>query len=583
MDLFNFIKNNVDILSTVGEYTLLKKTGSLYWKGRCPFHHEKTASFTVSPHKNIFYCFGCHATGDVISFVEKIENLSPYEATQHLVQKYHLQVPKELLQSSGNHPTPKTYYQLCHSVATWCNQMLYKNPTALQYLTQRNIQTPTITHFMLGFFPAGSRNIQQLIAHITMQGHNTQDLIDAHILMQGKQGLYAAYENRIMFPIKDHLGNICGFGGRVFSPEDTRPKYYNSMESSYFKKGKILFGFDSAKQVIQKNHIAIIVEGYMDSIALWQYGLKHAVATLGTACTIDHLQQLAKHAQTIYLLYDADNAGQQAIIRVATTCWQLDLDVKVVLLPKGQDPASLLEKQEDIMPYIDQAKDIFNFFIEVKTNSFAQDSMKHKMSTLNELFEVIAQVPDTLKQNVLLMKAAESLQMSLEILKNEYTKRYSPEPKIVPQATKQLDQQTNVCKLEEQIIACIAYAPYLLTESNELLLTTGLSQQAQQIVQDIMQHVKSHAEPCNHSVEEMINAQSATYVRTLMFTLQIDSITQAFSNLMVQFQKKYWKTITSTIKMKIMQAKRNHNDQEVQRLLTVFEQLKSELYKNGRL
>jgi len=592
MDLFNFIKNNVDILSVIEQYTGLKKTGSLYWKGRCPFHHEKTPSFTVSPHKNIYYCFGCHATGDVINFIEKIEHLSAFEATQHLVQRYHLEVPKEIQQQQPGLQASKNYYQLCSAVTNWCNAMLPKHPLAASYLQQRNISSPTIAHFMIGFFPGGSRNIQQLMSYVTLQGFSSQDLIDANILLNGKQGLYSPYENRIIFPIKEHLGQVCGFGGRIFMPDDTRPKYYNSMDSSYFKKGKILFALDGAKHEIQKKQTAIIVEGYMDAIALWQHGFKNSVATLGTACSSEHLQQLAKHAQTIYLLYDADPAGKQAIMRLASSCWQLDLDLKVATLPKDQDPASMLEQNSNVQPYIEQAQDIFNFFVEAKTATFAQDSMKHKMATLLELLEIISQVQDSLKQNVLLMKASESLQIPLEILKNEYTKKHAAHQNhsmsphngttITAKPIKE-PQETQNNKLEQQIIAILAYNPQIMTERHELLLTACLSSEALLIVQSIVDHKKTHEGPCTHAIEEMIDAQLISYIRSLMFTLGDGTIEQTFQNLMVQFQKKYWKSITSTIKMKLIQAKKNHNEQEVQRLLTVFEQLKSEVYKNGRL
>lgn len=598
MDLFSFIKSNVDILSIVEQYTSLKKTGSLYWKGRCPFHHEKTPSFTVSPHRNIYYCFGCHATGDVINFIEKIEHISAFEAAQHLVQRCNLDVPKEILQTQSL-PVNKTYYQLCLSVATWCNNMLPKYPLAAAYLQKRSLNPATIAHFMIGYFPNGSRSIQQLIAHVTNQGFSAKDLIEANILLQGKQGLYSPYENRIIFPIKEHLGQVCGFGGRIFLPDDTRPKYYNSMDSVYFKKGKLLFGLDSAKHEIQKKQSAVIVEGYMDSIALWQHGFKNSVATLGTACSIEHLQQLTKHAQTLYLLYDADAAGKQAIMRLASSCWQFDLDLKVITLPQGQDPASMLENQQNIQPYFDQALDIFNFFVAIKTTTFAQDSMKHKMSTLLEIFEIVSQVQDSLKQNVLLIKASEALQIPLDILKNEYNKKYASQAVLSNNSVKHQHNSTPTSaissssptaatdavsdKLEQQIIAILGYNPHIMTEQHELLLTTGLSSKALLVVQSILEHRKTDEGPCSHTIEEMIDENLIVYVRSLMFTLFDGTIEQTFQNLMVQFQKKYWKSIASTIKIKITQAIKNHNEQEVQRLLTVFEQLKLEVYKNGRL
>lgn len=591
MDLFNFIKTNIDIVSVIGEYTNLKKAGSLYWKGRCPFHHEQTPSFTVSPHKNIFYCFGCHVTGDVISFIEKIEHLSPYDAIQHLAQRHNLQIPKEIQQQSvGNSQANKNYYQLCYSFASWCHQMLSKNSAALEYVHKRNLHNATITHFTIGVFPSGSRNMQSLISHISNDGFTSQDLINAHILQQGKQGLYSPFENRIMFPIKDHIGNVCGFGGRIFLPDDTRPKYYNSMDSVHFKKGKILYALDSAKHDIQKQHAAFIVEGYMDTVALWQLGFKNAVATLGTACSVDHLQQLTRHAQTIYLLYDADSAGQQAIMRLASSCWQLNLDLKVVCLPSSQDPASMLEQNNDIAPYIQKADTIFNFFISTKTKTFAQDSMKQKMDVLHELFEIIKQVDDVLKQNILLMKASESLQIPLEILKNEYTKKYAPVRNVplnnvsLPTQGVRQEEQQGPSKLENQIIAALAHKPNMLTDQDEVLLTACLSQQPKSIIEKIIDHRQTHKTSCTHQIEEMIDQPHVEYVRNCMFSFQDGNIEETFRMLMEQFQKKYWKSVTGIIKMKIIQAKNDHNLQEVQRLLKVFEQLKLDVCKNsGRL
>lgn len=582
MDLFNFIKQNVDILTVVGEYTNLKKTGSLYWKARCPFHHENTPSFTVSPHKNIFYCFGCHVTGDVINFIEKIEHLTALEAAQYLAQRYHLEIPKEVSHSIA--PTlQKNHFQLCYNVAQWCHTMLLKNPQALAYLKQRNLTPATCTQFLLGYFPAGPRGIQQLLAHVSPLGFSSQNLIDAHIIFPGKQGLYSPYEDRIIFPIKDHVGQACGFGGRVFLPHDTRPKYYNSMESNYFKKGKILYGFDMAKSEIQKQQTAIMVEGYTDCIAMYQHGFKNVVATLGTAGSSEHLQQLAKHAQKIYLLYDADEAGKQAIIRLTTACWQLDLDLKVVILPADHDPASMLEKGQDIAPYIEQAQEIFNFFVSIKGDNFQQESMKHKMSIVHELFELIAQVKDSLKRNILLMKISESLQFPLEIIKNEYTNRYERNEQTPIKNSNPIVHHTGQEKLEEQILAAIVYDPSLLTTTYETLLLATMNPEVLAILQKIITYKQQHQNVLPEHLPLILNNQEMAQAQRAMFSIDSSNLKQTFENLMLQFQKKYWKTLASHIRIKIIQAQRINDTQEVQRLIDVFEELKNELCKNGRL
>ncbi|OGB86500.1 DNA primase [candidate division TM6 bacterium RIFCSPHIGHO2_12_FULL_38_8] len=593
MDLFNFIKQHVDILTVIGEYTSLKKTGSLYWKARCPFHHENTPSFTVSPHKNIFYCFCCHMTGDVIGFIEKIENLTALEAAQHLALRYHLELPKEI----GKSIIPalkKSHFQLCYTVALWCNSMLLKHPLAINYLKKRKLSAATCTQFLLGYFPAGARGIEQLLAHVSPLGFCSQDLIDANIIFPGKQGLYSPFEDRIIFPIKDHLGQVCAFGGRIFLEHDTRPKYYNSKESSYFKKGKILYGFDVAKLEIAKQQAAILVEGNIDCIAMYQHGFKNVVATLGTACSPEHLQQLAKHAQKIYLLYDADEAGKQAIIRLTSSCWQLDLDLKVATLPGGQDPASMLELGQSIAPCIEQAQEIFNFFVQIKGDNFVQESMKNKMTVVHEMFELVAQVKDNLKCNFLLSKIAESLQIPLEIIKNEYTKRYvQNQPELKNQTKNQatagkagceqgLGQIHTTDSLEDQILGAIAYDPNLLTAAYETLLLATLSPFGQGIMQKIIEH-RQRQGAIALDLKSIFEQEAFEYLQRVMFLIDGFDLKQTFENLMLRFQKKYWKTAVSHIRMKIVQATRCHDTQEVARLLAVFEELKIELSKNGSL
>ncbi|HSW77116.1 MAG TPA: DNA primase [Candidatus Saccharimonadales bacterium] len=605
MDLFNFIKQNVDITSVIGEYTSLKKAGSLYWKGRCPFHHENTPSFSVSPHKNIFYCFGCHENGDVINFIEKIEHLSALQAAQHLAQRFNLEIPQDIQNGMSHQAIDKNHYRLCQIVAQWCNSMLLKSPQALSYLKKRNISSFTCSQFVLGFFPSGKRGVQQLLEYIAHQGFSSTDLIEQHIIFKGNHGLYSPFEDRIIFPIKDHLGQTCGFGGRIFLPHDNRPKYYNSMETQQFKKGKLLFGFDLAKQEIHKQKTTFLVEGYTDCIAMHQHGYKNVVATLGTACSTDHLLQLAKHAQTIYLLYDADSAGKQAILRLTSSCWQLDLDLKVITLPIGQDPASLLEQGQSLAPYVTSAHDIFSFFLQARGNSFGQESMKNQMSTIQELFELIAQVQDSLKQNILLMKTAETLQIPLEIIKKEYNNRYRG-PQKNTQAQKNTQDSAKVGyrlvkespekassdnkpeiitqdKLEQQIIAAIIHDPTVLSQQYETLLIACLSPSALKIVEKIINYRKVHNNLNIQNLSNVLNAQELEQTKSLLFSIESANIHLTFENLMLQFQKKYWKSIASHIKMKIVQAKRDNDTDEIQRLMDVFENLKLELCKKGRL
>ena len=253
MNLFSFIKERISILDVINEYVTLKKTGG-YHKGTCPFHHEKTASFTVSPDKQIFYCFGCHLSGDVISFIARIENCSQKDAAQLLVEKYDLQLPSNLSfeTSEKNTEIKNHYFAVCKAFALWCHEQLLKNPVAQAYFKNRKFDTENFSYFTLGYFPSGNASISDLLYAMKRQSILPRDLIDAQILAEGRTTLYSPFEERLIFPIKDALGRYCGFGGRIFKEHDTRPKYYNSRENEYFIKGSLLFNLDKAKKESKK-------------------------------------------------------------------------------------------------------------------------------------------------------------------------------------------------------------------------------------------------------------------------------------------------------------------------------------------
>ncbi len=327
MNLFSYLKTRVTILDVVSEYATLKKAG-LYYKGQCPFHSEKTASFTVSPHKEIFYCFGCHVGGDVIAFIAKIEQCSQTDAAKHLIDRYNIELPTTLSAQVNLSPnSDKHYFHICQVVTDWCHQQLLKSAEPFSYLSKRGITKKSIQDFKIGFMPGGLANIKKFITDLNKEQILVDDLLEWHILSRAKNILFSPYEDRIIFPISDPIGRYCGFGGRIFKPQDTRPKYYNSHENDNFAKGQLVFGLDKAKKDIQKTTKVFLVEGYTDCIAMAQSGFTNTVATLGTACTLDHLNVLGRYAQELYVLYDGDNAGQQAILRIGQLCWQASLDL----------------------------------------------------------------------------------------------------------------------------------------------------------------------------------------------------------------------------------------------------------------
>lgn len=583
MNLFNFIKNSVRILDVINEYTTLKKSGGLYWKSPCPFHQEKTPSFTVSPDKEIFYCFGCHETGDVISFIAKIEKMSPLEAAQYLIEKYNLQVPDAIKSSIHQTQEMRTekdaYFALCKMVANWCHDQLFAHDTALNYVHSRKFNQQIITQFNLGYFPKGNLVIKSLLAAASAKGFLTNDLIRAGVLFQGKTNLYSPFEGRIIFPIKDHLGRHCGFGGRVFMPDDDRCKYYNSKENQFFQKGSLLYGLDVAKKNIQQDDIAFLVEGYTDCIAMHSYGYKNSVATLGTACTLDHLKKIANYTQQLYVMYDGDNAGQEAILRLTQLCWTIDIEPKVICLPKDSDPASFLYKNQDLKPYIKQAQDVFSFFLQNKGHDFQNKNLKEKLQAAASITELIANLQDPLKRDILLLQASEILQIPLEILRKEYT---IPN-KQIEMSTPEPVSNSILSPLETKIFSALLHYPKLLNNENKTLLAAGFPDPYNELLIKVVAIVEKDPNLPLHKIQELLTSTEQGLINQLLFSLEETNIETAFEQMLLQFQKKHWKSIVVNIKMKLQKATQDCNNEEVQTIVTAFQAIKLKLLKNGNL
>lgn len=584
MNIFTFIKSRVSILDVIGSYATLKKAGH-YYKSQCLFHNEKTASFTVSPHKEIFYCFGCHLSGDVISFIAKIENCTQLEAAQFLAERYQIELP-ETLNSEQATVHKKKYYELCELISNWCFDALKKNNTVIQYLTNRNITQKSINYFQIGYFPGGLQSTKQFIHDMAKHHVLVEDLVNAHFLVSGKNILYSPFEERILFPIKDHLGRFCGFGGRIYKAQDTRPKYYNSRENEFFAKGALLFGLDLAKKEIQKQENVYLVEGYTDCVAMVQHGYANTVATLGTACTLDHLKQLARYAATVYVLYDGDKAGQQAVLRLANLCWQATIDLKVITLPAQEDPASFLSKSHDLKPLIEKSQDIFLFFIESLGAGYKNKGLSEKLQLTRRIIEPLAMIQDQLKKDILLAKASEMLDIPISSLKkgiaanqtNEQIERVAPEAELSKQILpKQPPAAANLPKLEKKIFFAIMNNIQLLNRENAWYLITFLPQPLRDIVNIL--HKEKEKDPSLDFIHffDTLSEIDQHFVSKILLEENQHIEEKTFDALLTQLQKNHWKVIVNDIKLKIEHAKKERKDEQVKELLNEFLNLRKKL------
>ena len=587
MNLFNYLKTRIAILDVVSEYATLKKAG-LYWKGQCPFHQEKTASFTVSPHKEIFYCFGCHVGGDVINFISRMENCTQLEAAKHLIERYQIELPStvgaDLDLTTKN--DDKHYYSMCQIITTWCNSQLLKSSEALTYLKKRGITAQSISQYAIGYMPGGIGQIKQFVADMAQQNILVDDLMQAHFISRGKNVLFSPYEERIIFPIADHIGRYCGFGGRIFKPHDTRAKYYNSHENEHFVKGALLFGIDRAKKEIQKANSVFLVEGYTDCVAMAQYGYLNTVATLGTACTLEHLKVLARYAQELFVLYDGDNAGQQAILRIGQLCWQASIDLKVISLPKGEDPASYLEKGLKLDDLIAQAQDIFTFFILTLGNQFERQTLGQKLQLTRKILEMIQKLDDPLKQDILLQKASGQLEIPFDSLKKELQRLQQPSPSFAVQATNRQHKKEEsvsepvwpeITTLENKIFFSIMNNIQLINKDNEEFLITYLPHPLCDILKKLQNQKEKQPELGFIQFFEILNQVEQHCVSKTLLADQDNVQAPLFEQLLVQLQKKNWKIIVHDIKNKLEIAKQNGDNQQISQLMQDFSSLKKKI------
>jgi len=339
--------NRLDIVEVVDHRVKLKKSGKNY-SACCPFHDEKTPSFTVSPDKQFYYCFGCGASGNAIGFLMEYERQGFIDAVENLAKTAGLQVPKEETQESRQQQfKQKSLYLTLEKASAFFQAQLKDNPKreqAVRYLQNRGLSGAIAKQFGMGYAPPGWDNL------LRKYGLNDEDinlLVDSGLVIRREEDnkLYDRFRHRIMFPIRDNRGRAIGFGGRVL--DDSKPKYLNSPETDVFSKGRELYGLYEARQANRNLDQILVVEGYMDVIALAQYGLSNAVATLGTACGEEHLRLAFRFTQEVIFCFDGDAAGRNAAKRALVSSLSSMEDgrqIKFLFLPEGQDPDSLVRQ-----------------------------------------------------------------------------------------------------------------------------------------------------------------------------------------------------------------------------------------------
>lgn len=407
------LKQSCDMERIVSGYLPLKKKGR-YLVGLCPFHSEKSPSFYVYPQNQSFYCFGCGAGGDVITFIRRIENLEYMEAVKLLADRCGLELPMDSDQSDARSMLKKRVLEINRESARFFHSCLMSEQgrQAYEYLISRGRDRKTIRHFGLGYAPAGWDG---LLNHLRAKGFSDNDMLEANVVTKGKYGPHDRFSNRVIFPIIDLRGNVVAFGGRAL--DDKGAKYLNSSDTPVFKKSKTLFALNFAKT--SKRPGLILAEGYMDVIAIHQAGFDNAVATLGTALTEEQARLISQYAERVVLAYDSDGPGQAATKRAMNIFDEVGVKVSVLSMTGAKDPDEFIKKYgtERFAMLLDNSRNLVEFELSKLRTTYDTAQADGKVGYLKEACKLFVGIRNPVEREVYITQTANELAISPQAIK----------------------------------------------------------------------------------------------------------------------------------------------------------------------
>jgi len=414
-EIIQKVKEDSDIVNIVSEYVNLKKSGSNY-VGLCPFHSEKTPSFTVSETKQYYHCFGCGEGGDIVSFIMKKENLEFLDAVKFLADKLGIEIEDKAVNFNDKEDKSEIY-EINKVSARYFRDNLYKNSFALEYLRKRNINAKTIRQFGLGF---SLNSWDNLYRYLSQKGYSDNAIEKAGLIgkKSGNNGYYDKFRNRIIFPIIDTKSRIIGFGGRVL--DDSHPKYLNSQDTIAFNKGNHLYGLNLLNKHSNRKRI-LLVEGYMDVISLYAKGINYSVASLGTALTDRQCKLIKRYGEEVYICYDSDLAGINAALRAIDLMLKVDVNPRIISLPKGMDPDDYIN-QKGLIEFEKQLNNSLNYMdfkINIIREKYDLEKLEEKVNFTKEIANLIKGLKSPIEQDVYIDKISDKTGISKEAIEKE--------------------------------------------------------------------------------------------------------------------------------------------------------------------
>ena len=419
-EIIDDVRQSNDIVDVISQYVRLKRSGRNYF-GLCPFHNEKSPSFSVSPEKQIFHCFGCGVGGNVFTFLTKIEGINFVEAVQLLAERANIQLPTlENNVDLAKEALKAKVYKVNEFTVKYYHENLYRpeSKIAQEYIKKRKLSNETLKSFQIGF----SGKFDELYKELKKQGFEDREILESGLVNKNERGQYIdRYRNRLMFPICDVRGRVIAFGGRVL--DDSKPKYINSPENVVYSKGRHLYGLNVAKKYDIKKRL-LIVEGYMDVVSLHQRDIHNVVASLGTALTQQQGYLLRNNTEQIILSYDSDEAGQTAKVRAMEILQNMGCDIRVLQMEGAKDPDEYVIKYGNarFQNLVDKAISVIEFKVKILRQSLNLDSTNDKIKFLNEIAKLIAKIDNSMEREVYIEKIAKEYDVSKEAIYAEVNK-----------------------------------------------------------------------------------------------------------------------------------------------------------------
>lgn len=547
-ELIEEIRTNNDIVDVISQYVILKRSGRNFF-GLCPFHKEKSPSFSVSPDKQIFHCFGCGVGGNVIHFVSKIENLDFKDTLELLANRANIELPVlSNFEDDKKAMLKAKVYQINEEAAKFYHENLYK-PTskpAQDYIKQRKLDNRTLKSFMIGY----SGKFDELYRLLKQKGFKEEEMLASSLVNKTEDGKFIdRFRRRLMFPIQDVRGRVIAFGGRVL--DDSKPKYINSPENIVYSKGRNLFGLNVAKKGDTKR--IIIVEGYMDAISLYQRGITNVVASLGTALTEQQGRLLRKSCEQVIIGYDSDGAGQAATLRGLEILQNMGCDIRILQIYGAKDPDEFVIKYgpERFIKCVESAISLVEFKVKTLKQGLNIENTNDKIKFLNQIAKILSEVDNNIEKEIYIDKISAEHKISKEAIYGEVNKlTYSKnkDTKILERPVssyvrkEKIEEQKvdeAVLKREKMLIYVLINYPEESYQKLQQVITSDLMklEKNKQIVKKLYEEIEK-GNSSNNILEQFEDTDTINYLSGIMaYDFEITDINKAIDDLIATYTK----------------------------------------------